>query len=46
MVYLGNLVRYQIELKEYADAGADQFFLAFQDPFNSSALELFMDAIK
>jgi alkanesulfonate monooxygenase SsuD/methylene tetrahydromethanopterin reductase-like flavin-dependent oxidoreductase (luciferase family) len=33
-------------IKEYADAGVDQFFLAFQDPFDSSALELFMDAIK
>ena len=33
-------------IKEYADAGTDQFFLAFQDPFDSSALELFMDAIK
>ena len=29
---------------EYIDSGIDQFFLAFQDPFDSKALELFMDA--
>jgi alkanesulfonate monooxygenase SsuD/methylene tetrahydromethanopterin reductase-like flavin-dependent oxidoreductase (luciferase family) len=33
-------------VKEYIDAGIGQFFLAFQDPFDSKALELFMDAIK
>jgi alkanesulfonate monooxygenase SsuD/methylene tetrahydromethanopterin reductase-like flavin-dependent oxidoreductase (luciferase family) len=32
-------------LREYIDAGVNQFFLAFQDPFDSRALELFMDAI-
>jgi alkanesulfonate monooxygenase SsuD/methylene tetrahydromethanopterin reductase-like flavin-dependent oxidoreductase (luciferase family) len=33
-------------VKEYIDAGVGQFFLAFQDPFDSKALELFMDAVK
>lgn len=33
-------------VKEYIDAGIGQFFLAFQDPFDSKALELFMDAVK
>jgi alkanesulfonate monooxygenase SsuD/methylene tetrahydromethanopterin reductase-like flavin-dependent oxidoreductase (luciferase family) len=28
-------------LKEYIDAGVNQFFLAFQDPFDSKALESF-----
>jgi alkanesulfonate monooxygenase SsuD/methylene tetrahydromethanopterin reductase-like flavin-dependent oxidoreductase (luciferase family) len=32
------------KLKEYTNAGVDQFFLAFQDPFDSKALELFMEA--
>jgi alkanesulfonate monooxygenase SsuD/methylene tetrahydromethanopterin reductase-like flavin-dependent oxidoreductase (luciferase family) len=32
------------KLKEYTNAGVDQFFLAFQDPFDFKALELFMDA--
>jgi len=31
-------------LREYIDAGIDQFFLAFQDPFDSRGLESFMDA--
>jgi alkanesulfonate monooxygenase SsuD/methylene tetrahydromethanopterin reductase-like flavin-dependent oxidoreductase (luciferase family) len=33
-------------VKEYIDAGIGQFFLAFHDPFDSKALELFMDAVK
>jgi alkanesulfonate monooxygenase SsuD/methylene tetrahydromethanopterin reductase-like flavin-dependent oxidoreductase (luciferase family) len=33
-------------LKKYIDAGADQFFLAFQDPFDSDALELFTEAFR
>ena len=32
------------KLKEYTNAGVDQFFLAFQDPFDSKALDLFMKA--
>ena len=31
-------------LREYIDVGIDQFFLAFQDPFDSRALESFSDA--
>ncbi len=31
-------------LREYIDAGIDQFFLAFQDPFDPRALESFSDA--
>jgi alkanesulfonate monooxygenase SsuD/methylene tetrahydromethanopterin reductase-like flavin-dependent oxidoreductase (luciferase family) len=31
-------------LKEYTNVGVDQFFLAFQDPFDHKALDLFMKA--
>jgi alkanesulfonate monooxygenase SsuD/methylene tetrahydromethanopterin reductase-like flavin-dependent oxidoreductase (luciferase family) len=30
------------KLIEYVNAGIDQFFLAFQDPFDHTALDLFM----
>jgi alkanesulfonate monooxygenase SsuD/methylene tetrahydromethanopterin reductase-like flavin-dependent oxidoreductase (luciferase family) len=33
------------KLKEYTNAGVDQFFLAFQDPFDIKVLDLFMKAI-
>jgi alkanesulfonate monooxygenase SsuD/methylene tetrahydromethanopterin reductase-like flavin-dependent oxidoreductase (luciferase family) len=33
-------------INEYVDAGANQFLLAFQDPFDIGALEMFSDAIK
>jgi len=32
------------KLNEYINAGVDQFFLAFQDPFDHKALDLFMEA--
>ena len=32
------------KLIEYVNAGVDQFFLAFQDPFDHKALDLFMKA--
>ena len=32
------------KLNEYTNAGVDQFFLAFQDPFDHKALDLFMEA--
>ena len=32
------------KLREYTNAGVDQFFLAFQDPFDHKALDLFMEA--
>ena len=34
------------KLKDYSDAGIEQFFLAFQDPFDANALELFIDSTK
>ena len=33
-------------VKEYTDAGINQLFLAFQDPFDFKALELFKKSIK
>ena len=33
-------------IKEYTEAGINQFFLAFQDPFDFKALELFMNSVK
>lgn len=33
-------------VKEYKDAGVDQFFLAFHNPFDSKVLEMFMNAVK
>jgi alkanesulfonate monooxygenase SsuD/methylene tetrahydromethanopterin reductase-like flavin-dependent oxidoreductase (luciferase family) len=33
-------------LREYIDAGVNQFFLAFQDPFDSKALESFADIFR
>jgi alkanesulfonate monooxygenase SsuD/methylene tetrahydromethanopterin reductase-like flavin-dependent oxidoreductase (luciferase family) len=33
-------------INEYIDVGVGQFFLAFQDPLDFKALELFMDAVK
>jgi len=32
--------------KEYVETGTNQFLLAFQDPFDIGALELFADAVK
>jgi alkanesulfonate monooxygenase SsuD/methylene tetrahydromethanopterin reductase-like flavin-dependent oxidoreductase (luciferase family) len=32
-------------LKQYTDAGVEQFLLAFQDPLDTKAIELFVDAI-
>jgi alkanesulfonate monooxygenase SsuD/methylene tetrahydromethanopterin reductase-like flavin-dependent oxidoreductase (luciferase family) len=34
----------QEKIEEYMNAGVDQFFLAFQDPFDHKALDLFMNA--
>ncbi len=33
-------------IKEYVDAGIDQFFLAFQDPYDTESLKLFDDVVK
>jgi hypothetical protein len=32
-------------LKQYIDAGVEQFLLAFQDPPDTKAIELFIDAV-
>ena len=34
------------QVRKYIDAGIDQFFLAFQDPFEYEAIQLFMNTMK
>src|SRR5215469_3270650 len=34
------------KVRKYIDAGIDQFFLAFQDPFEHEAIQLFMNTVK
>jgi alkanesulfonate monooxygenase SsuD/methylene tetrahydromethanopterin reductase-like flavin-dependent oxidoreductase (luciferase family) len=34
------------KVREYMDIGVQQFFLAFQDPFDYNSLNLFMDTVK
>jgi alkanesulfonate monooxygenase SsuD/methylene tetrahydromethanopterin reductase-like flavin-dependent oxidoreductase (luciferase family) len=34
------------KVRKYIDAGIDQFFLAFQDPFDYEAIQLFMNTMK
>ncbi len=34
------------KVRKYIDAGIDQFFLAFQDPFQYKAIQLFMNTVK
>jgi len=34
------------KVKKYTDAGVNQFFLAFQNPFDFKALELFRESVK
>jgi alkanesulfonate monooxygenase SsuD/methylene tetrahydromethanopterin reductase-like flavin-dependent oxidoreductase (luciferase family) len=41
---VGTPEKIRERLKQYTDAGVDQFLLAFQDPLDSKALELFMEA--
>lgn len=43
---VGRPSRVAERLKKYIDVGVDQFFLAFQDPFDSNALELFTEAFR
>ena len=43
---VGKPSRIADRLRKYIDAGVDQFFLAFQDPFDSEALELFTEAFR
>jgi alkanesulfonate monooxygenase SsuD/methylene tetrahydromethanopterin reductase-like flavin-dependent oxidoreductase (luciferase family) len=41
---IGTPEKVAARVKEYTDFGINQFFLAFQNPFDLKALELFMDA--
>jgi hypothetical protein len=34
------------KVRKYIDAGIDQFFLAFEDPFEYEAIQLFMNTVK
>lgn len=43
---VGTPDRVRERIKEYVDAGVEQFFLSFHDPFNHHDLELFMDTVK
>ena len=42
---VGTPEKIRERLKQYTDTGVDQFLLAFQDPLDIKALELFMDAV-
>ena len=42
---VGTPEKIRERLKQYTDAGVDQFLLAFQDPFDTKALKLFMSAV-
>jgi len=43
---VGTTDRVAERIREYTDAGVEQFFLAFQDPFDSKALDVFINAVK
>ena len=43
---VGKLEDVQQRVRKYIDAGIEQFFLAFQDPFENEAIQLFMNAVK
>lgn len=43
---VGNSNEVCARVQEYVDLGINQFFLAFQDPFDLKSIELFMDAVK
>ena len=43
---VGNSAEVCAKVQEYADLGIDQFFLAFQDPFDLKSIELFIHAVK
>ncbi len=42
---VGTPERIGERLEQYTDAGVDQFLLAFQDPLDTKALELFIDTV-
>ena len=43
---IGTPEKVATRVKEYADKGINQFLLAFQDPFDLGALEVFADAVR
>lgn len=43
---IGTPEKVATRVKEYANTGINQFLLAYQDPFDLGALELFADAVK
>jgi alkanesulfonate monooxygenase SsuD/methylene tetrahydromethanopterin reductase-like flavin-dependent oxidoreductase (luciferase family) len=43
---VGNSTQVRARLQQYVDLGINQFFLAFQDPFDLKSIELFMDTVK
>lgn len=42
---VGTPEKIRKRLQQYTDAGVEQFLLAFQDPLDTKAIELFIDAI-
>jgi alkanesulfonate monooxygenase SsuD/methylene tetrahydromethanopterin reductase-like flavin-dependent oxidoreductase (luciferase family) len=46
MGLIGKTDRIAERLRTYMDAGVNQFFLAFQDPFDSRALESFTNTFR
>lgn len=42
---VGTPEKIRERLKQYTDAGVEQFLLAFQDPLDTKAMELFIDAV-
>ena len=42
---IGTPEKIRERLRNYLNAGVDQFLLAFQDPFDSEAIELFMQSV-
>lgn len=43
---VGNPDEVRSRIQEYVNLGINQFFLAFQDPFDLNSIELFMDAVQ
>ena len=43
---VGNSAEVSARIQEYVELGINQFFLAFQDPFDLKSIELFIDAVK
>jgi alkanesulfonate monooxygenase SsuD/methylene tetrahydromethanopterin reductase-like flavin-dependent oxidoreductase (luciferase family) len=43
---VGKPAEVSARIQEYMELGINQFFLAFQDPFDLKSIELFMDAVK